>query len=76
MIAARALRILGLPPRASESDIRSAWRAKAKLFHPDSPYGNAAAFCEAKAAYDALINRPEQALKKRVRVQATSQRAG
>ena len=74
MIAARALRILGLDGHASEPQIRSAWRAKAKLFHPDSPYGNASAFLEAKAAYDALVARPEQSLKRRVRVQATSRR--
>ncbi|WP_017930087.1 DnaJ domain-containing protein [Robiginitomaculum antarcticum] len=76
MMTARALRILGLTPHAREAQIRAAWRAKAKLLHPDSPYGNAAAFLEAKAAYDVLTPRPEQSLKRRVRVRATSRRAG
>ncbi len=31
----RALRILGLPPGASPTDIQTAWRDLAKVWHPD-----------------------------------------
>jgi len=46
---------LGLSMAARETDIRTAWRKKAKFFHPDSPYGNVQAFMQAKSAYETLI---------------------
>lgn len=79
MLERHALKILGLPAHtvlaASEDDIRAAWRKKARLFHPDSPYGNIDAFHQAQAAYEALRPKPAQALKSRVRVPASSRRA-
>ncbi|GEM_PF-866376 len=79
MLQRHALKILGLPANTvigiSEDEIRAAWRKKARLFHPDSPYGDINAFHQAQSAYEALRPRPEQALKSRVRVQATSRRA-
>lgn len=50
-----ALMTLGLNMAARESDIRNAWRKKAKFFHPDSAYGNIQAFMQAKTAYETLI---------------------
>lgn len=50
-----ALMILGLGLSARETDIRQAWRKKAKFFHPDSPYGNMGAFMKARAAFETLI---------------------
>lgn len=79
MLERHALKILGLPANtilgASEDEIRAAWRKKARLFHPDSPYADLDAFHQAQAAYESLRPRPAQALKSRVRVQATSRRA-
>lgn len=75
MLQRHALKILGLPGHASEDEIRAAWRKKARLFHPDSPYGDINAFHQAQSAYEALRPRPEQALKSRVRVPAKSRRA-
>lgn len=50
-----ALMTLGLNMAAKEADIRTAWRKKAKFFHPDSEYGNTAAFMKAKTAFETLI---------------------
>jgi DnaJ-class molecular chaperone len=50
-----AVMTLGLNLAAKEADIRSAWRAKAKFYHPDSPYGNTAAFLKCRMAYETLI---------------------
>lgn len=53
---------LGLAPSASRTDIVSAFRAKARLLHPDVPKtGNAAAFVAVKQAYDVLSNGPQRA---------------
>ena len=49
MTRQNALLTLGLSMSARENEIRSAWRKKAKFFHPDSPYGNVTAFLQAKA---------------------------
>lgn len=76
MLQRHALKILGLNAGACEDDIRAAWRKKARLFHPDSPYGDIEAFHQAQSAYEALRPKPEQALKSRVRVAAKSRRAG
>lgn len=46
---------LGLGISAREADVKSAWRAKAKFYHPDSPYGNTSAFLRCKRAYETLI---------------------
>ena len=50
-----AMMTLGLNMAAREGDIRSAWRAKAKFYHPDSPYGNTAAFLKCKTAFETLV---------------------
>ena len=50
-----AVMTLGLNIAAREADIRSAWRAKAKFYHPDSPYGNMGAFVKCKTAFETLI---------------------
>ena len=48
---------LGLEPAAAQAAIAVAYRAKARLLHPDVPVtGNAAAFVAVKQAYDALSN--------------------
>ena len=65
-----ALMTLGLNMAAREADVRSAWRKKAKFFHPDSPYGNVPAFLAAKAAFETLIPPAPQAI--RVRAGARS----
>lgn len=36
----RAFEVLGIAPDAAEDDIRSAYRAKLKMFHPDSNSSN------------------------------------
>lgn len=49
---------LGLEPLATQTAIVSAFRAKARVLHPDVPQtGNAAAFVALKQAYDMLSNR-------------------
>jgi len=45
--------VLGLCPGATATQIRQAYRAKAKLVHPDA-LGSQAAFIELKAAFDSL----------------------
>jgi len=60
-----ALLALGLGLSAREADIRSAWRKKAKFFHPDSPYGNMKAFIQAKTAFEVLIPPAPQAYRVR-----------
>lgn len=72
MLPRHALKILGLNANASEAEIRAAWRKKARLFHPDSPYANLGAFHQAQTAYNVLLPKPAQVLKQRVRVTATS----
>lgn len=53
---------LGLQPAATGADIVAAFRAKARLLHPDVPKtGNASAFVAAKQAYDVLSNRERRA---------------
>jgi hypothetical protein len=53
---------LGLPMAASRPDIVAAFRAKARLLHPDVPRtGNAAAFVALKQAYDVLSNQQRRA---------------
>jgi len=60
-----ALMALGLGLSAREADIRSAWRKKAKFFHPDSPYANMKAFMQAKNAFETLIPPAPQAYRVR-----------
>src|ERR1700692_2899215 len=49
---------LGLEPVAPQASIVTAFRAKARLLHPDvRKTGNAAAFVAVKQAYDVLSNR-------------------
>lgn len=52
---------LGLTATATQAAISSAYRAKARLLHPDVPgTGNAAAFLTIKQAYDVLSNREKR----------------
>ncbi|MCF6219740.1 MAG: J domain-containing protein [Robiginitomaculum sp.] len=64
----QAMMTLGLNMSAREADIRTAWRTKAKFYHPDSPYGSVSAFLQCKRAYETLIPPAPQT----VRVQARS----
>ena len=68
MTRQQALLTLGLSMSARETEIRGAWRKKAKFFHPDSPYGNVTAFLQARNAFETLIPPAPQAY----RVQAGS----
>jgi DnaJ domain len=53
---------LELDPAATRADIVSAFRAKARVLHPDVPKtGNAAAFVALRQAYDVLSNRERRA---------------
>jgi DnaJ domain len=48
---------LGLDPAAPQASVAAAYRAKARLLHPDVPKtGNAEAFVAVKQAYDVLSN--------------------
>jgi len=60
-----ALMTLGLNMAARETDIRTAWRKKAKFFHPDSPYADTGAFMRAKIAFETLIPPAPQAFRVR-----------
>ena len=52
---------LGLTATATQAAISAAYRAKARLLHPDVPStGNAAAFLAVKQAYDILSNREKR----------------
>ena len=55
MTRQQALLTLGLNMSAREAEIRSAWRKKAKFFHPDSPYADERGFFLAQEAYHTLI---------------------
>jgi DnaJ-class molecular chaperone len=51
--------LLGVTPTASAEEIRSAYRKRASLLHPDRNPGDADAtrkFCEVSQAYDVLTN--------------------
>lgn len=65
-----ALMTLGLNLAARETDIRTAWRKKAKFFHPDSPYSDTAAFMRARNAFETLIPPAPQAYRVRARSRA------
>jgi hypothetical protein len=53
---------LGLEPAATRADIVTAFRAKARILHPDVPKtGNASAFVAVKQAYDVLSSREQRA---------------
>lgn len=47
--------ILGVPPSASESDIKKAFKEKALLYHPDKCIGDGAMFRSIKEAQDKLL---------------------
>ncbi|WP_416879444.1 DnaJ domain-containing protein [Litorimonas sp.] len=70
MTRQQAMMTLGLPMGARESDVRAAWRKKAKFFHPDSPYANMQAFLQAKAAYETLIPPAPQSIRVRAGARA------
>lgn len=61
MTRQQALLTLGLHMSAREDDIRTAWRKKAKFFHPDSPYADHRAFLQAKSAFETLVPPAPQA---------------
>ncbi len=65
-----AVMTLGLNMAAREADIREAWRAKAKFYHPDSPYGNMAAFIKCKQAFETLVPPAPQAIRVRAGARA------
>lgn len=67
MTRQQALLTLGLNMSAREADIRTAWRKKAKFFHPDSPYADERGFFWPRA-YQTLI----PPVPKAFRVQARS----
>lgn len=48
--------ILGVEKGATDAEIRSAYRDKAKTLHPDMPGGSKQAFSEVASAYLVLIN--------------------
>jgi len=53
---------LGLEPAAAQSEIAAAFRARARVLHPDVPRtGDAAAFLMLKQAYDTLSNAARRA---------------
>jgi hypothetical protein len=53
---------LGVEPAATRADVVRAFRAKARLLHPDVPKtGNAGAFVAVKQAYDVLSNQDRRA---------------
>ena len=53
---------LGLEPGAPQASVTAAFRAKARLLHPDIPQtGNAEAFVRVRQAYDVLSNRDRRA---------------
>jgi hypothetical protein len=55
-----AYAVLGLPRRATEADVRAAWREAARRTHPDVG-GDPVAFREARAAYEILIDPVQRA---------------
>ncbi|PHR59141.1 MAG: hypothetical protein COA43_09830 [Robiginitomaculum sp.] len=65
-----AVMTLGLNMTAREDDIRSAWRSKAKFYHPDSPYGNMNAFIKCKQAFETLVPPAPQAIRVRAGARA------
>lgn len=46
---------LGVAPSATEKEIRSAYRERAKLYHPDKPGGSSEMFRKIKGAQDELL---------------------
>lgn len=53
----RALAVLGISGQPTESQIRQAYREKAKVFHPDAEGGSAERFREITEALDLLVTR-------------------
>lgn len=76
MTRQEALMTLGLGMGARETDIRMAWRKKAKFFHPDSPYGDVQAFLQARAAFETLIPPIPKSIRVRARSRAMQARVG
>ncbi|MEE9272411.1 MAG: J domain-containing protein [Robiginitomaculum sp.] len=60
-----AIMALGLSMSANEPTICRAWRKKAKFYHPDSPYGNMAAFLKCKQAFETLVPPAPQTMRVR-----------
>ncbi len=48
--------ILGIKKDATDKDVKYAYRAKAKIAHPDTATGSNAAFIKVREAYDVLMN--------------------
>ncbi len=47
--------VLGVKPGATADDVRTAYRAKIKLAHPDAPTGSAEEFMKVQKAYEIVI---------------------
>ena len=62
----QAMMTLGLNMSAREAEVRTAWRTKAKFYHPDSPYGSVNAFVKCKQAYETLIPPAPQTIRVQV----------
>ena len=71
MPAEQARALLGLSPTAGLDEARAAFRAAAKLAHPDRPGGDAARFREILEAYRALQAAPALPVVARPRLNAT-----
>jgi hypothetical protein len=68
---------LGLEPVAPQASIISAFRAKARVLHPDvRRTGDAAAFVAVKQAYDVLSNRERRAAYDRMARETAGETAG
>lgn len=50
-----AAEVLGCSPDATPDEVHAAWRARARLWHPDAPTGNAWAFQQASEARAVLL---------------------
>ena len=48
-------KVLGIKRSASDEDIKTAYRKKARIFHPDKPSGSHNLFIGLKRAYDAIM---------------------
>jgi DnaJ domain len=65
-------RLLGVDPEAGSDEITHAFRAKAKILHPDVPWtGSTEAFVRLKEAYDVLSDAARRAVYDRVGLAAS-----
>ena len=72
-------KVLGVPKRASEAEIKSAYRKLAKKYHPDANSGDdkaAGRFAEVSAAYELLKDKEKRALFDRGEIDAKGNPTG